>query len=207
MWSTSSRSRMAVFIVMLTLTYLFSTTALVTGEPRAVCPNPIVEAVEGHSVSLPCHLDPPDNVVNNAVDWKRTDANKVVWAYRNKKENLIDQIAEYRGRVTVNLQGLNIGNMTLLISSVKKSDAGPYRCFTSKLRTGCNLSLIFVPRDQQNGTKLEDFSTTTPPTHEPDEPGAENMKRVRYIILLVVGVFFIIVIVALVIRGMNNAES
>ncbi|KAI3352579.1 hypothetical protein L3Q82_005515 [Scortum barcoo] len=186
---------------LLTLLTLLSLSKVAEGESRAVCPNPTVEAVEGDSVSLLCRLDPPDSVVNNAVDWKKVDLNTVVYAYRNKKENQKDQVAEYRGRANVSLEGLNAGNMTLWISSVKTSDSGPYRCFTSKLRTSCNVSLTVVPKAQQNGTKREDFSTTAPPTHV-DEPGAENVKHDRHIISTIVGVsiFVVIIIVVVLVR-------
>ncbi|KAI3353542.1 hypothetical protein L3Q82_020056 [Scortum barcoo] len=166
-----------------------------------------VEAVEGDSVSLLCRLDPPDSVVNNAVDWKKVDLNTVVYAYRNKKENQKDQVAEYRGRANVSLEGLNAGNMTLWISSLKTSDSGPYRCFTSKLMTSCKVSLTVVPKAQQNGTKREDFSTTAPPTHD-DEPGAENVKHDRHIISTIVGVsiFVVIIIVVVLVRDVERSS-
>lgn len=175
-----------------------------TGKPRAICPNPTIEAVEGDTVTLQCYLNPPHNVVDYALDWTRDDLNKGVYSYRGKQENPNDWMDQYKGRSTLHLEDLSRGILTLQISSVQLADSGPYKCFISRLLTSCvvNVTVETKGKDQQNETKRDESSTTGPPEEEetePDDHNAAEMEAVwkTVIPILVVaaagGVLFILV--------------
>ncbi|XP_038568606.1 butyrophilin subfamily 2 member A2-like isoform X2 [Micropterus salmoides] len=147
-----------------------------SGKPRAICPNPTIQAVEGDTVTLQCHLNPPHNVVDYALDWTRDDLNKGVYSYRGKQENPNDWMDQYKGRSTLHLEDLSRGILTLQISSVQLADSGPYKCFISRLRTSCvvNVTVETKGKDQQNETKRNESSTTGPP----DDHNAAEMEAV-----------------------------
>ncbi|XP_038568851.1 butyrophilin subfamily 2 member A2-like [Micropterus salmoides] len=133
-----------------------------TGKPRAICPNPTIEAVEGDTVTLQCYLNPPHNVVDYALDWTRDDLNKGVYSYRGKQENPNDWMDQYKGRSTLHLEDLSRGILTLQISSVQLADSGPYKCFISRLLTSCVVNVTVVHQSKKN--------TTRPPPDELDKP-------------------------------------
>ncbi|XP_038595562.1 butyrophilin subfamily 3 member A2-like [Micropterus salmoides] len=171
------------------------------GEPRAICPNPTIEAVEGDAVTLPCYLDPPHSVVDYAADWKRADLKKVVYSYRHKQENRNDQMAQYKGRTTFNFDNLIRGNMALQISSLQPSDSGPYECFVSRLWTSCGVNVTVVSKDQQNTTERDDYSAPRPPLDEPHNTDGRNRETARAVIISTVVLLFGVLIVVLVKRG------
>lgn len=80
---------------------------------------------------LPCHTDPPTNLLSSTLDWKRPDLRPgpryIVFVYRDQKDD--PQSDEYTNRMSVNHSGLQWGNLSLLISSVRPSDSGPYESY------------------------------------------------------------------------------
>ncbi|XP_070846861.1 butyrophilin-like protein 10 [Chaetodon trifascialis] len=178
------------------------------GQHRLVCPTQPIEATEGDDVTLQCDLDPPVNVVNYTVDWKRTDRNEVVHSYRNKQENLQPQM---EGRATLNQEDLRSGILRLQLSSLQPSDSGPYRCFVPKLWIRCNINLNIVRREQKK-TKSDASSTARPPlvevtgTKNP-RPDGESRKPVHAgtvasVVLFVV--LFVVLGVSLLITGIKQ---
>lgn len=119
-----------------------------SGASPAVCPIPLIEAVEGDNVTLPCHLYPEVNAEGHTFDWKRDGLEKWVFVYRDKKPVEDDQRDEYKNRTHVDPVGLKRGNMSLLIFPVKLSDSGSYKCFNAKMNSSCyaNLSVGELPR-------------------------------------------------------------
>lgn len=122
---------------------------------EAICPKPLIEAEEGEDVFLRCLLDPSMDLSPYTVDWKRADDNKVVYSYRRGQENQHDQMEQYRNGSSLNLRDLSRGNMTLLISSVRLSDTGRYKCFVPKWWISCLVSLrvgkkVFIDTVFQN---------------------------------------------------------
>ncbi|XP_045903723.1 selection and upkeep of intraepithelial T-cells protein 7-like [Micropterus dolomieu] len=163
------------------------------GKPRAICPNPTIEAVEGATVTLQCYLNPPHSVVDYALDWTRDDLNKGVYSYRGKQENPNDWMDQYKGRSTLHLEDLSRGILTLQISSVQLADSGPYKCFISRLLTSCVVNVTVVHQSKKN--------TTRPPPDEPDKADGKNGKLVAIITSTVVVVLVFIVVGVLVRRG------
>nr|XP_040041519.1 butyrophilin subfamily 2 member A1-like [Gasterosteus aculeatus aculeatus] len=159
------------------------------GASPAVCPIPLIEAVEGDNVTLPCHLYPEVNAEGHTFDWKRDGLEKWVYVYRDKKPVEDDQRDEYKNRTRVDPMGLKRGNMSLLIFPVKLSDSGSYRCFNAKMNSFCYANLSVVPKNQ---TKSRD-PTNVPPTSE--DPGAEKKTDVWIIVGSVLGVLGVLVVV------------
>ena len=112
-----------------------------SGEYRAICPTPLVEAEEGDEVTLQCRLDPPIDLTDYTLDLVRVDLNEIVYAYRDKKHLYEAQVKRFRNRTNFNLDGLTRGEMTLRISSVQQDDSGPYRCFVPKLKAHCTMNV------------------------------------------------------------------
>ncbi|XP_076585689.1 butyrophilin subfamily 2 member A2-like isoform X2 [Chaetodon auriga] len=182
---------------------------LITGQHRLVCPTQPVEAREGDDVTLQCALDPPVNVVDYTVDWKRTDLNKVVHSYRHKQDHYNPQMGQYRGRTTFSRKDLSSGILLLLLSSVQPSDSGPYRCFVPAWRAGCTIVLVVARRDQ-NKTKIDTSSTAGPPLVEatgPNNPHSDGESR-RPVhagtISSVVVFFFFVLVVGLLMTGIKQ---
>uniref|UniRef100_A0AAQ4QWR0 Ig-like domain-containing protein n=1 Tax=Gasterosteus aculeatus aculeatus TaxID=481459 RepID=A0AAQ4QWR0_GASAC len=115
-----------------------------SGASPAVCPIPLIEAVEGDNVTLPCHLYPEVNAEGHTFDWKRDGLEKWVYVYRDKKPVEDDQRDEYKNRTRVDPMGLKRGNMSLLIFPVKLSDSGSYRCFNVLRRRRMSGSLLVL---------------------------------------------------------------
>ncbi|KAM9363789.1 uncharacterized protein ABDE67_019903 [Symphorus nematophorus] len=166
-------------ITMQSALVLLAVLSSAAGDYRAVCPEPIIEAVEGDSVLLRCRLDPLINLSTLTVDWKRLK--EVVHAYRHGKDQPGAQLPEYRGRTTLSHEDLNGGDVNLEISSLNQSDAGSYKCYVPKLKANCTVDLNVVKKDQQSRTKTGDFSTSAPPVEEvtcPHDGDAAKMEAV-----------------------------
>ncbi|XP_037328052.2 putative butyrophilin subfamily 2 member A3 [Pungitius pungitius] len=155
----------------------------VVGASRVVCPVPLTVAAEGDNVTLPCHLDPEVNAVSLTFDWKRDDLSGWVYIRRDGGRNEADQRPEYKNRTRVDLEGLKRGDLSLIMSSVKRSDSGSYRCFDVERISPCYANLTVDP-------KRLDSITTVPPTSQ--DPGAEkkttDVWRILGPLLAVLGV-------------------
>ena len=112
-----------------------------SGESRLNCPTPSIEVAEGDDVTLQCHLDPSIDVSAHTADWSRVDNDEVAYSYRNKRQNHDAQTERYRGRTTVNLDGLSTGDLTLQISLAQLDDSGLYKCYVLKLGISCDVNV------------------------------------------------------------------
>lgn len=108
---------------------------------QAICPKPLIKVEEGVDVSLPCHLDPPRDVSGYTVDWKRDGQERPVHVYRDRMDDPVSQMGDFRNRTSLNHENLRRGNLTLCISSVRLSDTGSYKCFVPKLYESCIVNL------------------------------------------------------------------
>uniref|UniRef100_A0A7N8WRT8 Ig-like domain-containing protein n=1 Tax=Mastacembelus armatus TaxID=205130 RepID=A0A7N8WRT8_9TELE len=113
-----------------------------TGQYRLICPTPLIKAAAGEDVRLPCLLDPGLDLSNRTVDWTRVNDSKVVFSYRSRMINDIDQLEQYRNRTRLSREDLSVGNMELQMFSAQLSDSGRYRCLVPQLRLSCTTSLI-----------------------------------------------------------------
>ncbi|XP_030274009.1 butyrophilin subfamily 2 member A1-like [Sparus aurata] len=178
--------------------------AVISAGYRAVCPTEPIKAQEGLNVTLQCGLDPRVNLLDYTSDWNRADLDGFVHVYRHRRDDPDPQLHLYRGRTTLVHEDLSRGVLTLLISSVQLSDAGPYRCFVPNLKAGCTMKLTVGER--------ETASTPRPPLDpvtQPDHPDAENRNAVRAGIIstLFILPFFIIVMVVLVVRSRRTLHE
>ncbi|XP_035856368.1 V-set domain-containing T-cell activation inhibitor 1-like [Sander lucioperca] len=159
------------------------------GEHHLTCPQTI-EAAEGEDVIIQCGLDPPVNLSDHTLDVARErddhDNYDDVYAYRNGKDHLDDQMDRYRGRTTLNHEDLIRGNVTLKISSVNLSDSGKYKVFFPDLTAPSFINVNIVSKDQANRTKRTDSSTSGPPVEvtESDHRGGSAKEESVWKIVL-----------------------
>lgn len=113
-------------------------------------PDPIL-AIESDDVVLPCHVEPPDDMVASVLEWSKlkqhSDLNgslaevDFVHIYRNTHELLDLKLPSYFGRTSLLDDGLRRGDMSLRISNVTVADGGRYRCYIPTLE---NRNRFFV---------------------------------------------------------------
>ena len=101
----------------------------------------MLKEVEGNNVSLQCPVDPQVNLERSLVEWTKDNRTNFVHVYRHGQDYLDDQKDEFKGRTVLFHEGLSRGNVTLQLSSVRKSDSGKFRCFVKKTRTYCYIDL------------------------------------------------------------------
>ncbi|XP_067608330.1 butyrophilin subfamily 1 member A1 [Pseudorca crassidens] len=91
-------------------------------------PGPIL-AVVGEDAELPCHLSPNVSAERMELRWFREKISPAVFVRREGREQPGEQMAEYRGRVTLVEDRIAEGRVAVRIQDVKASDDGEYRCF------------------------------------------------------------------------------
>ncbi|KAM3857846.1 butyrophilin subfamily 2 member A1-like [Diretmus argenteus] len=100
-------------------------------------PEAPVSARLGHTVTLPCWLNPPQNAEGLEVRWYRGNQfDAPVLFYRKRRLEDGSQHVGYAGRVSFGLQstksgGLRVGDVTLELANVTLEDAGEYTCYVS----------------------------------------------------------------------------
>uniref|UniRef100_A0A8C8VLK8 Ig-like domain-containing protein n=1 Tax=Pelusios castaneus TaxID=367368 RepID=A0A8C8VLK8_9SAUR len=88
----------------------------------------------GQDVTLECKVQAPQetHLRQLHVYWhflQEPAGISVVHSYSQGADQLGDQAEEFRGRTRLSLQGLNQGVVALILSDVRPSDSGTYRCF------------------------------------------------------------------------------
>lgn len=94
-----------------------------------------VSVYRGHTATLPCWLNPPQNAEGLEVHWYRSGDSLILF-YRGKKFDDTSQEASYVGRVSFGLKdaasgGLATGDVSLKLKNVTIEDAGEYTCYVS----------------------------------------------------------------------------
>ena len=90
---------------------------------KLVTPDPVVEASVGDDVTLPCHLSPETSAVAMEIRWfKWTDC---IYLYKNGHVTVRE---DYEGRVSVNTQELQRGDVSLRLRERRWGDGGVYTC-------------------------------------------------------------------------------
>ncbi|XP_042367936.1 butyrophilin subfamily 2 member A2-like [Plectropomus leopardus] len=96
-----------------------------------------VSAYRGHTATLPCWLNPPQNAEGLEVRWYRGDHfDSPIMFYRGRKFEDTSKEASYVGRVSFDLKdaasgGLTAGDVSLKLKNVTIEDAGDYTCYIS----------------------------------------------------------------------------
>ncbi|XP_034533038.1 butyrophilin-like protein 2 [Notolabrus celidotus] len=86
-------------------------------------------AMIGEDILLPCHIVPGTDIRAMTLEWARLDLNpRFVHLRRDGVEFLINQNPSYVGRTSLSTDKLQHGDMSLMLSKVKLSDEGEYRC-------------------------------------------------------------------------------
>ncbi|TMS02411.1 Butyrophilin subfamily 1 member A1 [Larimichthys crocea] len=92
-------------------------------------PEPVV-ALVGEDVILPCHLNPAMNAFEMTVEWARPDLNpRFVFVWRDGVELKSKNHHLYEGRTSLFTDELKNGNISMILSKVRLSDEGEYKCF------------------------------------------------------------------------------
>uniref|UniRef100_A0A8C4GUH5 Ig-like domain-containing protein n=1 Tax=Dicentrarchus labrax TaxID=13489 RepID=A0A8C4GUH5_DICLA len=104
------------------------------GQVQQIGPlQPVVVMVDDDIV-LPCQLEPPVNAVSMTMEWGRPDLEpRFVYVWHDGQELLADQNQAYKGRASLSIDRLKLGDLSLNLYKVTISDNGRYRCFIPKL--------------------------------------------------------------------------
>ncbi|NXX28317.1 PD1L1 protein, partial [Nicator chloris] len=100
--------------------------ALFTVEaPQSLC---TVE--RGNNVTMECTFPVNGKLEfrDLSVSWEKKDELKQVYVLRRGEEDFKNQHRDFRGRIKLLKENLNLGQSLLQISDVKLTDAGIYRC-------------------------------------------------------------------------------
>ncbi|XP_030610034.1 butyrophilin subfamily 3 member A2-like [Archocentrus centrarchus] len=118
-------------------------TQFCTGQPQVVGPSQLTVAIAGDDTVLPCHLDPAVNAADMTVEWTRADLTpKFVHVWRDGVDLENKKHVDYKGRTSVAINKLKLGDISLKISKVKLSDRGSYRCFVPALNEEASVELF-----------------------------------------------------------------
>uniref|UniRef100_A0A3Q3F6B0 Ig-like domain-containing protein n=1 Tax=Labrus bergylta TaxID=56723 RepID=A0A3Q3F6B0_9LABR len=112
-------------------------------QPRVIGSTQPIRASPGDDVILPCHVEPPVDVVRLTVEWSKPDLQPdpddrlgdvgYVHLYRDRHEVLDMKIPSYARRTELLPDDLRRGNISLRMMNVSLEDGGRYRCFIPKL--------------------------------------------------------------------------
>ncbi|XP_027143444.1 butyrophilin subfamily 1 member A1 isoform X1 [Larimichthys crocea] len=113
------------------------------GEPQVIGPSQPIVAILGEDIILPCHLDPPRNASGMVLEWVRPDLSPgFVYERRNSEEHVADKQPSYRGRTSVSINKLELGDASMKLSKVTRPDEGTYRCFFPQLGQYAFIELV-----------------------------------------------------------------
>ncbi|XP_072574567.1 butyrophilin subfamily 2 member A1-like [Paramormyrops kingsleyae] len=111
---------------------LFQQFIAVFGSFSVTVPQQPILAPVGSSVTLPCSISPSGSALDFEVRWYRPDNfTKPVLLYRDKQVQSNDQDSQYSGRVSLVLESLQMGVMSLHLMNVTVEDMSTYQCYVS----------------------------------------------------------------------------
>ncbi|XP_063324882.1 butyrophilin-like protein 10 [Pelmatolapia mariae] len=94
-------------------------------------------------IVLPCKLDHPMDVVDETVEWSRSDLSpRFVHLWRSGEDLLIGQNPSYKNRTSVSIEKLKTGDASLKLTKVRLSDEGTYRCIIPELKPESSVELV-----------------------------------------------------------------
>uniref|UniRef100_A0A4W6EKT6 Ig-like domain-containing protein n=1 Tax=Lates calcarifer TaxID=8187 RepID=A0A4W6EKT6_LATCA len=126
---TDTKSPTSPLRALSVLVFLLLLIHLCTGQSLIGSSQPIV-ATHGDNVTLPCRLDPAEDVTDLTVEWTRPDLDpRFVHVRRSGQELVSKKHPWFRERTSLFINELKHGNISLKLSRVKLSDQGTYRCF------------------------------------------------------------------------------
>ncbi|XP_035771908.1 uncharacterized protein LOC118455886 [Neolamprologus brichardi] len=116
-------------------------------EPQIICSSEPVQAVYSEHVLLQCYLKPPLNAASETVKWTR--GNDVVILCQNGKYNPGAQREHFEARTALSHEALTKGNLSLMLTSLKLTDTGRYKCsfITDNVEKSCYVNLTVGESD------------------------------------------------------------
>uniref|UniRef100_A0A3P8NPZ3 Ig-like domain-containing protein n=1 Tax=Astatotilapia calliptera TaxID=8154 RepID=A0A3P8NPZ3_ASTCA len=107
----------------------------------------MLNSVAGDDIVLPCQLEPPVDAVQMTIEWGKPDLNpRFVFVRHNGQELQTDQNTAYKGRVSLSIDKLKHGDVSLKLSKVKVSDSGRYRCYIPQQSKEYFFKEIFIKK-------------------------------------------------------------
>ncbi|XP_051251106.1 butyrophilin subfamily 3 member A3-like isoform X2 [Dicentrarchus labrax] len=104
------------------------------GQHGMVGPSHPIVAIAGGDIILPCHLESAMNASDKTVEWARPDLDpRFVYVWRDGVELEGKKHPSYKGRTSLFIDKLKLGDISLSLSKVKRSDEGTYKCFSPGL--------------------------------------------------------------------------
>ncbi|XP_031436502.1 myelin-oligodendrocyte glycoprotein-like [Clupea harengus] len=95
--------------------------AVMDKDFKLVTPDHLVKA--GGDVTLPCHLSPKTSAVAMEIRW--FNGRHCIYLYKNGH---VTEGEYYEGRVSVNTQELQRGDVSLRLRNIRWGDEGVYTC-------------------------------------------------------------------------------
>ncbi|ELV12958.1 Butyrophilin subfamily 1 member A1 [Tupaia chinensis] len=92
---------------------------------------PIV-ATLGKDTLLPCRVSPAMSVENMELRWFRSQFSEAVYVYQDGKEQVGEQLVDFKGRVELVKDHISEGRVAVRIRNLQVSDHGMYKCFFKK---------------------------------------------------------------------------
>nr|XP_020448087.1 CD276 antigen isoform X4 [Monopterus albus] len=109
-------------------------------------PEQPVVALHGSNAMLNCSFSHtgPFNLSGMSIFWLLTDTKRSVHAYRDGRDQLVDQADSFANRTSLFPTQLALGNASLLLSKVVVADEGSYTCFVRVHEHGSAALLLQV---------------------------------------------------------------
>lgn len=110
------------------------------GDGLEVLVSSPVSVLVGHSVTLPCWLNPPQSAVAFEVHWYRSDQqDSPVMLYKDNRIQNDGRNTTFKGRVSFGKKeatsgGLAWGDVSLRLLNITMEDAGKYTCYVSGIQ-------------------------------------------------------------------------
>ncbi|XP_045148210.1 butyrophilin subfamily 1 member A1-like [Echinops telfairi] len=92
---------------------------------------PII-ATLGADTVLPCRVSPVMSVETMELRWSRSQFSEAVYVYRDGKEQVGEQLVDFKGRTELVKDYITEGRAAVKIYSLQVSDNGIYKCFFKK---------------------------------------------------------------------------
>ncbi|XP_051251013.1 programmed cell death 1 ligand 1-like isoform X2 [Dicentrarchus labrax] len=174
------------------LLVLMSSLSLVDADSDVIGSDKPVTVTVSDNVILPCHLEPPFNVRNLTVEWKRGET--IVHIYTNRKDDPGRQDKNFRGRTSVFHEEMIRGNISLKLTSITELDAGSYTCFVPKLQSQVRrgfVNLTVEPVEQ----KKDKGSPTHKNNRQPENVGNDTAAIIGIAVVIIAGTVISFVVV------------
>ncbi|XP_006163749.1 butyrophilin subfamily 1 member A1 [Tupaia chinensis] len=111
---------------------LFQVSMWVTDSFSVIGPLEPIVATLGKDTLLPCRVSPAMSVENMELRWFRSQFSEAVYVYQDGKEQVGEQLVDFKGRVELVKDHISEGRVAVRIRNLQVSDHGMYKCFFKK---------------------------------------------------------------------------